>query len=235
MINIGTLISDKCFARSWSTLPGGCSGYTRETRPSTSAPAAPICEAIRPPTDLPPVTSVPRPIFFSLVVSRTARKHASSLLFVSGTRRPCSVYRKLKHPGPWDAPDANGHFGPGSTSKTNGGDHSKFLQLAEAPQSAPAKAAVMSVHRFFRKLMKSGPTADGVVRLSLACPRFGARRTRQPISVSKRTLAGLPTARLLFQKYYTGSIMPESSSPRPQTLTRFDTGHTAPHGKASRC
>ncbi len=174
-----------------------------------------------------------RPIFFSRVVSTTARKHASSLLFVSGTRRPCSVYRQLKHAGPWDALDANGHFGPGSTSKTNGGDHSKFLQLAEAPQSAPAKAAVMSVHRFFRKLMKSGPTADRVVRLNLARSRFGARRTRQPISVSKRTLAGLPTARLLFQKYYTGSIMPESSSPRPQTLTRFDPGHTAPHGQAS--
>ena len=35
------------------------------------------------------------------------------------------------------------------------------------PQSVPAKVVVMSVHKFFRKLMNSGPTADGVVRLRL--------------------------------------------------------------------
>jgi len=57
--------------------------------------STPAWEAIRPPNDLPPITKLLRPNFLGRTASIIARKHASRALFESGTRRPCSVYRKL--------------------------------------------------------------------------------------------------------------------------------------------
>ncbi len=75
--SIGTWMPYRCSSRTRSGLPGGCSGYPRNTSPAAGIPSATAIDAIRPPNDL-PLAQTGSPSTARPVAAANAARHAAT-------------------------------------------------------------------------------------------------------------------------------------------------------------